>query len=167
MKKTLLLAALLLLALPAAGARAGASSGDTDREAVRLAVLDYVEGIYNVEPARIERSVHPKLAKLGFYRGKNGRGLRPAPGHAFERLLELPGITTRRASCRKTRRKKLSSFDVSRPDGDGEARRRVGIGTCTSQIRRQVDDRQRALAEPAEDERAVKSRRRAARGAGS
>ncbi|HET9479684.1 MAG TPA: hypothetical protein VFO72_10080, partial [Pyrinomonadaceae bacterium] len=41
---------------------------DQDREAVRQAVLDYVEGIYNVEPSRIERSVSPNLAKIGFYR---------------------------------------------------------------------------------------------------
>ena len=41
-----------------------------DREAVRQAVLDYVEGVYNVDPARIEKSVHPELAKRGFWRGK-------------------------------------------------------------------------------------------------
>ncbi|HXG68415.1 MAG TPA: nuclear transport factor 2 family protein [Blastocatellia bacterium] len=32
-----------------------------DREAVKQAVLDYVEGIYEVDPARIERSVHPDI----------------------------------------------------------------------------------------------------------
>ena len=39
-----------------------------EREAVRQAGLDYVEGVYNVQPERIERSVHPSLVKRGFYR---------------------------------------------------------------------------------------------------
>jgi hypothetical protein len=47
----------------------GPASGQTaDREAVRLAALDYVEGIYNVQPERIEKSVHPSLVKRGFYK---------------------------------------------------------------------------------------------------
>src|SRR2546421_7725361 len=39
----------------------------TDREAVKQAVLDYVEGVYETDPAKIERSVHPDLAKRGFF----------------------------------------------------------------------------------------------------
>jgi hypothetical protein len=39
-----------------------------DRDAVRQAGLDYVEGVYNVQPERIERSVHPSLVKRGFYK---------------------------------------------------------------------------------------------------
>src|SRR5262249_8925301 len=39
----------------------------TDREAVKEAVLDYVEGVYEANPAKIERSVHPQLAKRGFF----------------------------------------------------------------------------------------------------
>jgi hypothetical protein len=56
-----LVLALLLTAIPAA-----AQDASADREAVRQAVLYYAEGIYNVEPARIERSVSPNLAKMGF-----------------------------------------------------------------------------------------------------
>ena len=50
------------------------SQSNDEREAVRQAVLDYVEGVYNVDPSRIERSVHPELAKRGFWRerGKDG-----------------------------------------------------------------------------------------------
>ena len=39
-----------------------------DKEAVRQAGLDYVESVYNVQPERIERSVHPTLVKRGFYK---------------------------------------------------------------------------------------------------
>src|SRR5258707_1714821 len=40
---------------------------EQEQEAVREAVLDYVEGVYEVDPSRIERSVHPDLAKRGFF----------------------------------------------------------------------------------------------------
>ena len=43
------------------------AQADTEKEAVRQAVLDYVEGVYEVAPERIERSVHPELVKRGFY----------------------------------------------------------------------------------------------------
>lgn len=43
-----------------------------DEEAVRSAVLDYVEGIYDVQPERIERSVHPSLRKIGYERHPDG-----------------------------------------------------------------------------------------------
>ena len=59
----LVLAVAVLVGLSAAGA-----SSDTDREAVRRAALDYVNGIYDVKPELIERSVHASLVKRGFYR---------------------------------------------------------------------------------------------------
>ena len=108
MKKTLLLAALLLLALPAA---ARAQSG-ADREAVRLAVLDYVEGIYNVEPARIERSVHPKLAKLGFYRPPADDAYRPGSAMTFERLVEVAKNYNKEGKLRKDAPKEVTILDL-------------------------------------------------------
>ena len=44
----------------------------TDREAVKQAVLDYVEGVYETDPAKIEQSVHPELAKRGFFVDRQG-----------------------------------------------------------------------------------------------
>ena len=38
-----------------------------DYKAVKQAILDYVEGVYETDPRRIERSVHPDLAKRGFF----------------------------------------------------------------------------------------------------
>ncbi len=66
-------------------------TGDTwaaaDEEAVRQAVLDYVEGIYDVQPERIERSVHPTLRKVGYVRRDDGSwGSTPM---TFEQLHEL------------------------------------------------------------------------------
>ena len=39
---------------------------------MKQAVLDYVEGVYKTDPAKIERSVHPELAKRGFFVDKQG-----------------------------------------------------------------------------------------------
>lgn len=63
--KRLALAALLPLAalLSAAGVRE-----HRERAAIEAAVYDYVDALYRVEPARVERSVHPELAKRGFHR---------------------------------------------------------------------------------------------------
>jgi len=44
----------------------------TAYEAIRRAVLDYVEGIAEGDPTRIERSVHPDLQTRGFLAAKEG-----------------------------------------------------------------------------------------------
>ena len=61
-----LLAALLL----APAARADAQSAD-DRAALRRAVLDYVEGFYEGDTAKLARSVRPDVAKTGFWRARD------------------------------------------------------------------------------------------------
>ncbi len=63
MKRLIFLALALFILLPNSQVQA---QEQADREAVRQAVLDYVEGIYDVDPSRVERSVHSKLAKTGF-----------------------------------------------------------------------------------------------------
>lgn len=40
---------------------------NNDYEAIRQAVLDYAEGVYETDTSKIERSVHPDLAKRGFF----------------------------------------------------------------------------------------------------
>ncbi|HUF25183.1 MAG TPA: nuclear transport factor 2 family protein [Vicinamibacterales bacterium] len=57
----------LLLAAPVMTMDARTQTA-ADREAVRQTLLDYVEGIYNVQPERLERSVHPDIIKRGYYR---------------------------------------------------------------------------------------------------
>lgn len=57
----LTLAAALAAALSAAPARA--ADPDADALAIRQAALDYVEGWYDADVARMTRAVHPELAK--------------------------------------------------------------------------------------------------------
>jgi hypothetical protein len=59
-----------------------------DREAVRQAVLDYVEGIYQVQPERIERSVSRELAKVGYWREKEAAPYAESR-MSFEKLVEV------------------------------------------------------------------------------
>jgi len=112
MKKTFFLALAMLFALPFCSAQAQTSSTDgADREAVRQATLDYVEGVYNVDPSRIERSVHPKLAKLGFYRGPKDEAYRPSP-MTFERLIEVAKTYNKEGKLPKDAPKEITVLDL-------------------------------------------------------
>jgi hypothetical protein len=81
----LVTAILVAPAMPAAQKPASA-----DRDAVRQAALDYVEGIYNVQPERIERSVHPSLVKRGFYKKDAASPYVDMP-MTYEQLVKLAG----------------------------------------------------------------------------
>ena len=52
--------------LTAVTARAEAQANQ-DREGVRRAVLDYVEGFYEGDTTKLVRSIHPDVQKFGFY----------------------------------------------------------------------------------------------------
>lgn len=68
-----LLFAGIFMFTPSVGVAEDAPQDSTaDIEAVRAAVLDYVEGLYDMAPERIERSVHPQLAKVGWKRDRQG-----------------------------------------------------------------------------------------------
>ena len=62
-----------------------AGSAD-DRAEVERAVLDYVEGVYEMKPEYIERSVHPDLVKIGYARRSPGDDWRAIP-MTYERLV--------------------------------------------------------------------------------
>lgn len=78
-----------VLVVGSIGSNAGAQSpAAADREAVRQAALDYVEGVYNVQPERIQRSVHPSLVKRGFYR-RDADGPYTEMPMSYEQLVNL------------------------------------------------------------------------------
>ena len=61
-----------------------------DRAAIQRAALDYVLALYDAEPERIRRSVHPELKKYGFYRPKGAADYRGS-AMTFEQLVALAG----------------------------------------------------------------------------
>jgi hypothetical protein len=70
------------------------AQGQADRAAVLQAATDYVEGIYNVLPDRIERSVHPSLVKRGFYKKEASAPYVEAPMN-YDQLVKLAGSWNR------------------------------------------------------------------------
>jgi Putative lumazine-binding len=102
-----LMLAVWILVVPVA-----AQDANADREGVRQAVLDYVEGIYNVEPARIERSVSPNLAKMGFYRPPTETAYRPGRSMAFQQLVEIAKNFNKEGKLRKDAPKDIEIYDV-------------------------------------------------------
>ncbi len=80
-----ILAAFLFL-----GATSVAGQTADDRSGVERAVLDYVEGVYEVKPELIERSVHPELKKFGFARRSPEDEWQVIP-MTYEQLVELAG----------------------------------------------------------------------------
>jgi len=59
MKTTILFLAIILTGF----ASVHAQTTDADREAIKATALDYIEGWYEGNPERMERALHPDLAK--------------------------------------------------------------------------------------------------------
>jgi hypothetical protein len=97
MKKLYVLAVILFVAVALAAQEQAAA----DREAVRRAVLDYVEGVYTVDPSRIKRSVRPNDAD---YRAGNTM--------TFERLKEVAKNYNREGKLRKDAPKEVIIYEV-------------------------------------------------------
>src|SRR5687767_14682382 len=97
----------LALAFPAAGF----AQTDADREAVRQAAVDYVEGVYEVDPTRIERSVHPDLVKRGFYIKKGETAYSSSP-MTFAELVNLAKTYNKTGRVPKDAPKEVTVLDV-------------------------------------------------------
>lgn len=81
---------LLAAALVAPGYAAAQGHEAHDDAAVRQAVLDYVDAIYEVKPDLIERSVSPDLVKRGYWKQSPDAEYRELPMN-YEQLHQLAG----------------------------------------------------------------------------
>ena len=59
------------------------------KTAIKEAVLDYVEGIYEVQPERIARSVDVTLRKYGYWRPKDSNEYRQGSEMNYKQLYNL------------------------------------------------------------------------------
>jgi len=84
MSRILVGIALLALVVPASLA----AQDHGDEQAVREAVLDYVEAIYELQPERIDRSVATDLVKRGYWRSDTSEDYREFPMD-FDQLRNL------------------------------------------------------------------------------
>jgi hypothetical protein len=108
MKRTVILIAAFVIALPLVTS----AQSDKEREAVKQAVLDYVEGVYEVKPERIERSVHPDLAKRGFFI-KKGESVYSPHIMTYQELVDLAKNYNKNGRVPKDAPKEIVIFDVS------------------------------------------------------
>ena len=83
-----------------------------DKEAVRQAALDYIESIYNVNPAQAERSVHPDLTKRGFFLKQGETAYTPLT-MTFPQLVELAKNYNKNGRVPKDAPKEVIIFEVS------------------------------------------------------
>jgi len=89
-----------------------AAQSAADREGVRLAVLDYVEGFYQGDTARLVRSVSPEVRKYGYDRATPGG---PYVGEAMpfrDFLAYANRIRTGRSRTPANAAKDIVLFDV-------------------------------------------------------
>lgn len=101
----------ILLLILASSLVAGAQTNE-DRDAVRQAALDYIEAVYNVNPAQVERSVHPDLAKRGFFLKKGETAYTPL-AMTFAQLVELAKTYNKNGRVPKDAPKEVVIFEVS------------------------------------------------------
>ena len=83
-----------------------------DKEAVRQAALDYVESIYEADPARAERSVHPDLAKRGFFLKQGETAYMPLT-MTYTQLVDLAKNYNKNGRVPKDAPKEVVVFEVS------------------------------------------------------
>lgn len=96
---------------PKAKPTAAATQQPDDREAVKQAVLDYVEALYEADSSRIERSVHRDLFKLGFERDKDGT-YKPYR-MTYQELYDLAGRWNKSGRIPKNSKKDIVVYDVA------------------------------------------------------
>ena len=96
---------------PKAKPTTAATQQPDDREAVKQAVLDYVEALYEADSSRIERSVHRDLFKLGFERDKDGT-YKPYR-MTYQELYDLAGRWNKSGRIPRNSKKDIVVYDVT------------------------------------------------------
>jgi hypothetical protein len=102
-------AALISLTVFAGSAHAQAGA---PQDSVRLAVLDYVEGFYEGDTARLVRSVWPEVRKYGFWRANPGAAYAGEPMAFAEFMRYANGVKAGRNRTPAGARKDIVVYDV-------------------------------------------------------
>lgn len=118
---------LLLAALAPLSAGALHSQQASDREAVRQAVLDYVEGFYQGDTTRLVRSVWPEVRKYGYWRAKPGDAYKGEAMPFAEFMSYANGVKSGRYKTPADAPKEIQIYDVQ--DQTASAKVRAWWGT--------------------------------------
>jgi hypothetical protein len=83
MRTNIILISTIILAFCAVGVRAQTTATEADKVAIKQTALDYIEGWYTGDAERMERALHPDLAK---------RIVRASPDNKFYRLDQMSAM---------------------------------------------------------------------------
>ena len=104
--------ALLAVVFSATLAPRGSAQTPQDREGVRRAVLDYVEGFYEGDTAKLVRGVHPDVQKYGFWIPRDSTRYSGEAMPWTEFLSYANGIRQRGRPAPATAPKEIVVYDV-------------------------------------------------------
>lgn len=99
----------------------------TDREMVYVAIEDYVDALYLVQPERIKKSVHPNLMKKGFWRPADKSTYENESIMTFDQLVDLAGKWNAKGTLPKDAPRKIEIFDVQDQTAAGKLTAHWGI----------------------------------------
>ena len=101
-------ALLLLLAAPSLNAQ-----NAQDRDGVRAAVLDYVEGFYEGDTTKLARSIRPDVVKYGYYK-KRGETTYSGEAMPWSEFLSYAGqVKARGRPTPATAPKEIAILDIA------------------------------------------------------
>ena len=85
-----------------------------DYKDVEAAILDYVEGIYEVDSTYIERSIHPELRKRGYWYNKDKKKYYDNLDMSYKQLVHLAATWNAKGNrANETSPKKIEIYDVN------------------------------------------------------
>lgn len=105
-----------------------ANRNSAEAAEIKEAILDYTEGVYNVDTLRIYKSVHPDLVKRSSGYDKQKEGYSPMQEMSFDQLIDLTLHWNRdgqRANSESIR--KIEIYDIQ--DKTASARLMAAWGT--------------------------------------
>lgn len=98
----------LLLAAPSLNAQV-----EQDRDAVRAAVLDYVEGFYEGDTTKLVRSIRPDVVKYGYFK-KRGESTYSGEAMPWAEFLSYAGqVKARGRPTPATAPKEIAVLDIA------------------------------------------------------
>lgn len=111
---------LLALAIAAGAAAPLHAQSQADREGVRRAMLDYLEGFYEGDTAKLVRSIRPEVNKSGFWRQRDSTGYVPEEMPWAEFLSYARGVKERNRQAPATAPKEVTIYDVQNQTASGK-----------------------------------------------
>ena len=87
-----------------------APAATSDAEQIKQTALDYIEGFYEADAARMERSLHPELAKRIVNRDDRGRSIFNHMGAM--RLVQLTRVSSGKNIPKEKQQKDVTVLDI-------------------------------------------------------